>query len=400
MVQQEMWTFLRRKAVNDESEAVVEEVAGEFYGRIDDIYASASDIRVTLINCPYAGIYGQLKSLMRKTDAQVDHYVTADDDCVRTVHAINALMAIFYEKRYSGYLHAISPKRDRAEPNGISRADVMLCEYTDSLGREREDVIVFDSDFHGFAQTRTGRGLFRKLYSLPEREYTVFKRSYFEYDAFENYIQYSVDYAALEYNRPIYKIKPDIGVDYISADILADAVLEGPMSQKDGSFIDTITQLKSIYEKRTEDTYKKHKPSHVIYKQSAMKRFAQTGRTTDHFWGMRPFTKSERISILNQLLRHQKSNPYFHIYFLRDDDAMGDLEIALYEGKGVLILDANTDYDLARGHAEAMITHQEFIRLFKEFYLETLLQHNVTTQVETTRLLIEMIHLCEDSNEA
>ena len=50
--------------------------------------------------------------------------------------------------------------------------------------------------------------------------------------------------------------------------------------------------------------------------------FAMTGRMSDHFWMMRPFTPEERVIILKELLTQQQKNPYFHIFFLKDDSTL------------------------------------------------------------------------------
>ena len=126
-------------------------------------------------------------------------------------------------------------------------------------------------------------------------------------------------------------------------------------------------------------------------KRSAMRRFAQTGKTTDHFWMMEAYTPAERIEILESLLEQQRDNPYMHMYFLKDDDAIRDVEIAYYEDLGMLFLEADTDYNLEAGHSEVLITHQEALRLYREFFTNVLLAQYVLPESETCRFFEELI---------
>ncbi len=235
---------------------------------------------------------------------------------------------------------------------------------------------------------------FLELAGVNQENYLSIKRTYFECTAFEDYIKYSEDYAALERNHAIWKIKPDICVDQIPAWILKKAVREGPIPQ-DEQFASVLDALEEIYRKRFENTYSKRKHAYNIHKRNAMYKFALTGKTTDHFWGMRPFTPKERIIILSEILKQQVVNPYVHMYFLRDDAAIRDVEIAYYEGVGMLILESDTDYNLEDGHSEIMITHQEMLNLYREFYMEVLIREYVYPESETCNYLRYLLKVAE-----
>ena len=106
---------------------------------------------------------------------------------------------------------------------------------------------------------------------------------------------------------------------------------------------------------------------------------------------MRPYTLKEREVILSELLKQQQDNPYVHFYFLKDDATLRDVEIAYYEGEGMLILDSETDYNLEQGHSEVLITHERMLSLFKEFFMNQLLQEYVCTEPETVDFLRHLI---------
>ena len=158
-----------------------------------------------------------------------------------------------------------------------------------------------------------------------------------------------------------------------------------------------VDAFRQIYRDRVRNTFQKRRVAKTIMKRGAMVRFARTGRTTDHFWGMRPFTPDERLRILRQLLDQMENNPYFYVYFLRDNDFLRDVEIAYYEGLGVLVLDSDTDYELEKSHSEVMIVHGEFMRMFKEYFERALISEQVLSRRESLDFMNELIRMaaCE-----
>lgn len=110
---------------------------------------------------------------------------------------------------------------------------------------------------------------------------------------------------------------------------------------------------------------------------------------------MHPFTMAERSRILHTLLEHYDKNPYFHIYFLKDYQFLRDGVVAYYENLGMLIPNPETGYNLAGGHSEVLITHPEFLRLYKDFFLNNLIRQQVISHGETRQFLLSLIEYCE-----
>ena len=107
-----------------------------------------------------------------------------------------------------------------------------------------------------------------------------------------------------------------------------------------------------------------------------MRRFARTGRIADHFWGMRPFTVQERLCILRQLKEHAQNNPYLQLYVLKGD-RFGDHIVYYFEGKGILIIDPTTNYDLSGYYSELLIVHPGILKLYKAYFTGGILKHFV-----------------------
>lgn len=392
---QKMWDFVQGvQSAQEEDLTIVDGQSGctvDLYHR----YAEGGSVHMIVVNCQYiAGLFALMKKLLQREDMAVAHYMYVNKDNVRTISAVNSLMTVFYERGYDGYVRHGESSGKGGLDCGLNEADMLITMWRDADETERMDMVLFsDSASEVLIEAKCPGKNFLERTGLDRRYYTSIKRTYFECSAFEDYIQYSSDYAALERNHAVWKIKPDVGVDQIPAWILKKAIQDGPIPQ-DEQFSQTLDILTEIYQKRVENTYSKRKHSFIIYKRGAMHRFAMTGKTTDHFWGMRPYTPKERIAILSELLKHQLENPYVHLYFLKDDAALRNAEIAYYEDIGMLILESDTDYNLEEGHSEIMITHQEMLRLYKKFYMEVLIRDCVYPESETCsglRNLIEMV---------
>ena len=128
-----------------------------------------------------------------------------------------------------------------------------------------------------------------------------------------------------------------------------------------------------------------------------MEQFARTGRLTDHFFGLRPYTPTERAKILYHILEQTKTNPYFDVYFFKDGFEPPLMEITLYEGVGTMMTKPFTDYNLAGDHAEVMMTNEDFCACYKTFFAENLLAQQVMTREET---IMELERLIEITKEA
>ena len=57
----------------------------------------------------------------------------------------------------------------------------------------------------------------------------------------------------------------------------------------------------------------------------------------------------------------------------------------------MLILESDTDYNLEQGHSEIMVTHQEMLNLYREFFMNVLIQDYVYPESETCKFLRTLI---------
>ena len=313
---QALWDFIQNTKTSALESDALRVTAGWQDQEIDllERYSGATDVRLTVVNCQYVnGLFALAGQLLRLGNATMEHFIHVDEDDARTIYAARSLMTVFYENGYMGYARVRSRSGDEPPVCGLNDADLAFVSWRDGTQAQRSDVVVFSSPRTGYLFEISNRGhwALEKL-GLDRRQYRAIKREYFKCSAFSDYEKYSEDYAALERNHAIWKIKPDVGVDQIPAWILRKAVQEGCEST-DAEFIEVLDRLEQIYAERYKNTTEKRKHAFTVFKRGAMRRFALTGRTTDHFWMMRPYTPQERGVILRAMLDQQLRNPFLNL---------------------------------------------------------------------------------------
>ena len=389
-----MLRFLRGEK-DDNTQVWIESADGAAPVLFSGCYLNAKNVCITMLNAQYVPVFGHLLELVRNHGAKVEHYIQMRDEPAHVIHAINALIPLIYEKGYMGYAYRDDAAAPEQTVHGVLGGDVMVVQYTAEDGAEYEDMIVFDSVSHGFRQSMSRHGGFHRMLGIRMEDFAPIKRTYFESGGIESYVDFSAEYAKLEYNRAVYKIKPDISIDWIPADISILSLQEGGIPGID-EMTEAVEAMRSVYRGRVANTFAKRRVARTIMKRSAMVRFARTGKMSDHFWGMRAFTREERLEILQLLIDQVENNPYFNVYFLKDNDFLRDVEIAYYENVGILVLDANTDYDLGDNHSEIMIVHSGFIRMFKEYFERSLLIEQVGSHAETMDFLRDLVRIVSE----
>lgn len=387
----EMLQFLRGEPIEDDVILLEDSVTGET-SHLADRYAEASEISITLLNCPYVSIFRLLHKLVRQKNAAVEHFLLMHEDSARVIRALHVLMPLIYEKNYNGYSYRKSEFGRIFSAQGVLFGDVMVVSYRTADGIALEDMVVFDHAGHGIVQTAPQTGSFLRLLGICRDEFIPIKRTFFQSVELENYIRFCEEYARLEHNRMILKIKPDLGLECVPYDVIHNALRDGGLMQRPG-VEPLLEDFSRVHHERVLNIYEKRRVSRIIMKRSAMIRFARIGRMSDHVWAMRPFNVEERVRILQLMLENEENNPYFNISFLKENDYLMEAEIAYYEGVGILITDSHTDYALDGNYSEVMLVHGGFMRLFREYYERSLLAEQVTSRAETIAFMNELIKI-------
>lgn len=209
-------------------------------------------------------------------------------------------------------------------------------------------------------------------------------------DGVEAFVEYTRQCAWLERDCTICSIKPDVHFNCIPAALLEQAILEGfqQTGMAAGPELNALVDaLKRVHDARYANMLEKHKPTHLVYSLPAMERFMRTGVQSDHFFIQRAYTVEERRQIVRGLQEAMISHPWFNVHFLKERAPELCNEITFYDGKGVLLMDAYTNYALSEDHSEAVITLPAFMESFHRYFMDELLVHHVMSRAETLRAL-------------
>lgn len=398
--------FIARKAISHlmmETHAPPDD-AGDEPHPLDAIigeFADCTEVRMMICNCCRLSFMQALRNSLvtfpNTVKLFIEHYIHSSQEMVvQNIAATRPLLFFDWYKPYIVPPHACSPERD-----AMLRTSCFTIIGTDAQGRRLQRQFFMLAEFE-LRELRLEMGfellLVKMLDGMRDCITPMKDRTHCPDDLPQTYLAYTEEYRQLERNRAVYSIKPDIPINYIHPDLLRQPLIDGfaqlGMAPNDESEA-LIGQFYDIHLKRWENFATKTKVTHTVFTRKAMERFARTGRQSDHFFGMRPYTPDERRSILTALREMAVSNPYFNVHFLKDSTGVDPGEITLYDGRGVLLTCPGTDYDLGGDHTEVLITNESFADKFRDFYLHELLTGHVMGYHETLAVLDELIRMIE-----
>ncbi|MBQ2833542.1 MAG: hypothetical protein IJE71_02945 [Clostridia bacterium] len=365
---------------------------------------TVEELEVTIIGCCDREIFSKLGELIRfckgKTKLGIRHYIYTDERTM--IRSISAIHPVLYFSCYEAF--AVEPGVFSQEKEAMYRANSIFLHAREKSGEWYDQMLLLVDRRIFCRMNRRPSGAylaFKMLLEKDSEKMRPFKTQLSAEGQVSDYLQYVKDCLHLEQGRSIYMIKLDIPISFVHPDVLVSCALDGFAAESMGSGEELgalVEQMAVVQLQRWENYFGKHKPTHVILSRREMERFAKTGRQTDHFFILRPYTPSERGAILRNIRAHAQSNPYFHVCFFKGAfDTPPVSEIALYEGAGMLLTKPYTHYNLAQDHAEALIPDATFCRQYKEFFMQDLLANHVLTQEETLAELDRLIQLAEQS---
>ncbi len=357
--------------------------------------AAAPRAELVITGCCESGIARVLEDACGAVGAQgrlsVRHYIDVTKDSV--TENILGILPLVSKAWYNARL--VDPEACPPEMMAIYRLHAIHVQTWDEAGRLRGVMFIRFDDTH-FAYYVREEG------SCPP--VNVLDRWRFDLELLKPidktgsgpdvYLNYTQQYASLEDNCAIYSIKPDPHFNCIPSDLLEQAVLEGfaQAGLAAGPELNTlISQLKLVHDRRFDNMINKRKPTHLVYSLPVMEQFMRTGVLSDQFFLQRAYTVEERRRILRVLLDTMREKPYFNVHFLRPEVPELRYEISCYDGKGVLLMDAYTGYELHSDHSEALITLPAFMEGFKSYFNDELLKHYVMSRADTIRALEQLL---------
>lgn len=332
-----------------------------------------------------------------KAKISVRHFVyTGEEELIRNISAIQPLL---FRNDYTAY--AVEPGQFSREKQRMYRNNVIYVHAKLASGKayNRNFVLVDKGCLLEFNQR--GAGSMAKLNQIFEEDIKRMRPlKVNKYGGQADYLAYTEECLKLEQSRAIYIIKRDVPLSYVQTDILSQCVREGFAAAgivQPEEIEPLLEQLQRVHNQRFDNYFVKRKPTYTVFDMGTMERFARTGRQSDHFFAFRPYTPQERVRILTHLRQQAAENPNFHVYFLNPEYDAPPMEIALFEGMGTLLAKPGTNYDLAGDHTETLITQESFCECYKNYYLQDLLERQVTDKQETLDAFDRLIEIAKNA---
>jgi len=362
------------------------------------IYEQSTEIELIITGCCRYTLMDNFYPLAARKEnpARIIHYLHNRPDhphvLLGSIAAVRRFLPLAGYTAYMADASILTP-----EALALYDGNRIFCTFVDACGKKRMHHLVL-TDAHEFLMTEY-RHPSPFLFQIDQLNHhkaclSPIQTQFPESITIDNYVRYAEMNRKWEANHSIFSIKPDIHLPFIHPDILLAAgmrTINGLKVSRSESMKKAVDEMYAIHLQRYRNCFTKKKVTHAVLSTSAMQRFVLTGRLSDHFFALSAFTPAERRKILANLRQQMSENPYFNLYFSKDDSLPFYLEITSYEGRGVMLSNANSSYNLSEGHVESMIVQPEFFQAFQDFFTQELLPNHVIPQQKGLNLMDQWI---------
>ncbi len=354
----------------------------------DNVPPGYETIDITLINCLEEElILGFRRGMDRlRIPVRTDHYILSGQSLAEMARSVKALLPMLHRNDYRCMIVNMPEGEGQ---KGIYGADGALITLGYPGGRKKQYLILLYGKEDFRVVEPSGHMDPGELLGPAKSIRQVNGEALPRPD--EGLLQYMLFCCDLEHNHAVYQIKPCFGMEQVPTDIVIRAGLDAR-----GDIPEYLKAIDHILRRRERNLLSKKRPQYHVYKQSDMQRFVRTGQMTDHPAMLRPFTPGERMEILKRLEERQRNNPYFHLFFFREDDAWVNDEVTLYQDKGLSIIKPGTDYAPEGSHNETLVVEpKDFLEAYKAFYLNRLIRTRCADREGSARILRGLIDEAE-----
>lgn len=350
----------------------------------------AEKLSMTIINSGYDSLFRQIRDVLEKRpglQADIRHYLAVDDAAGSMAEQLAALIHVFQDARYHGYYRSGYTGRN-VNQNAIN--DFVVAQIRMPDGSNFTQMIYMLAENRAMAYesvSEEGFGdLFRRVMSQVQPNALPIKRSYPQMEKMDWLIQITNQYLNCERDRSIFCLTPDVSFELIPKKVLERPMI-GPVFDEEDMKNPRLNDLVRIHQARYDNLAAKRQMSSYILTLDGLRRFMETGVTTDRVSGMSPFTVGERCEILRDLIRRVRENVYLTVRILKPDVRMRGMSMTLYEGLGVHLLSADTQYDVTREHNEVFLLMPALTRTLTEFCREELIEKHAYSEAESLEIL-------------
>ena len=192
----------------------------------------------------------------------------------------------------------------------------------------------------------------------------------------------------------MYHVKSDLCVNNIPTQYIRACLVERDLLRFfPGLDVDTLRRMMDTllyYQRlRYKNMYESKNPKHLILTMNGLRRFAQTGMTSEHFAAMRPFTVYERVAILEDLLTNAEENPHFYLYLFCEDFEPA-YEVNCWDGLGMTAFPI-VKQETVDNYCNNVICHPRMVTAFRDYFMSDLRLNLTLTTGERNAFLRGLI---------
>ena len=381
-------TISSSASTSQPKELHVQSVSGAQIHHFHQYLSNASRVHIEIIGCDMLFMRDTLETLANQCNLIVNHYYLENQSPLYTIHLLNTFWNFFHKPWFFPY--SVSSVSSAFLPSTS-----LLSIDIDFKGGEKRSYFILpkESDNLIAIPVPASHQSISSLLFAEKANIRPMKLSDRNKQDYIHYLNYIKD---LEYNHRLFRIKADLGLEFIPASIQLAAVREGPMRDYPAEDMDVLlNQLYEIENARYLNSLNKHVHQYFLMSYEAMLNFAKTGLLSDHFWGFRAFTPQERLFILNDFYNRACTSKYFHFSFLKSDVHLVWDELIWYEHVGICFLPPKTHYDIDDDHSEFILRDPVFSDFFSSFFRKWLFEHHAQSTSKSKELFEHLIDVCK-----
>ena len=364
------------------------------FDRLLEILRGSDKARILLLNCLHEPLFAALRDLLRENgNCNLRHYFILDEGESEAAQAMYCLSRMTYLPNFG----ACACERGKRNANMIIGIN-LLCATLEEEGVSTDIIAVF-SDNYRVAMHRipTEYGLF----SFAECMFTQAMSSAQQVTRFcstdngpQSFVGIMQYWAECESNRDMYHVKSDLCVNNIPTQYIRACLVERDLLRffpgLDADTLRCMMDTLLYYQRlRYKNMYESKNPKHLILTMNGLRRFAQTGMTSEHFAAMRPFTVYERVAILEDLLTNAEENPHFYLYLFREDFEPA-YEVNCWDGLGMTAFPI-VKQETVDNYCNNVICHPRMVTAFRDYFMSDLRLNLTLTTGERNAFLRGLI---------
>lgn len=365
------------------------------FERLLELLRGAERARILMVNCLYEPLFVALRDLLLENpNCTLRHYFILDEGESQAAQAMYCLSRMTYLPNFCACA-CERGKRNAGMLVGLN----FLCATVEG-GDGATDVFALLSENYRVALHRLPAE--DGLFSFLERVLTQAMASADAVTRFcstdngpQSFIDIMQFWEETERNRDMYHVKSDLCVNNIPTQHLRACLNERDLLrffpeldvETLRRMIDTLLYFQRL---RYKNMYESKNPKHFILTMSGLRRFAQTGMTTEHFAAMRPFTVRERVVILEDLLTNAEENPHFYLYLFREDFEPA-YEINCWDGLGMTAFPIVKQQETVDNYCNNVICHPRMVTAFRDYFMDDLRVEHTLTAPERSAFLRGLI---------